>query len=359
MEQDGGGSFGFCGSWREYAPIAFTNLALNLATLGIYRFWAKTRTRQYLWSRSRFIDDRLEWTGTGTELLVGFLLAICLMGIPFLFLQYGAQIMVFSGHEVAAQLCVLAALLMLSYLGGVARMRSLRYRFSRTYWHDIRGGSDDNGFKYGLVFMGRTLLGYLAAGLLTPWAMITLWNSRMSKISFGPHHFVAQGKARPLLGRFLLFYLSPLLLGLLFFAIAGTFGYNIGGVTIYSNLPKIFRIAALIVIMVGVYALLGMITLTYYAAFLREAINNLELEGLRFSFEASTDDWLMLFFGDAGLVIGTLGIGWIFLEYRHWKFFMTHLQAEGEIDLNALTQSQTRQARQGEGLMDAFDVGAF
>jgi uncharacterized membrane protein YjgN (DUF898 family) len=41
-----GDSFAFEGSWREYAPIAFTNLLLTIVTLGIYRFWATTRTRR-------------------------------------------------------------------------------------------------------------------------------------------------------------------------------------------------------------------------------------------------------------------------------------------------------------------------
>src|SRR3546814_5539729 len=65
QERIGGDGFAFEGNWRDYAPIAFTNLLLTIVTLGIYRFWATTRTRRYLWANTRFIDDRLEWTGTG------------------------------------------------------------------------------------------------------------------------------------------------------------------------------------------------------------------------------------------------------------------------------------------------------
>ena len=32
---DQGSAFGFEGSWREFAPIAFTNLLLTIVTLGI------------------------------------------------------------------------------------------------------------------------------------------------------------------------------------------------------------------------------------------------------------------------------------------------------------------------------------
>lgn len=57
-----GDAFEFTGTWRDYLPIALSNLALTIVTLGFYRFWAKARERRYLWSRTRFIDDKLEWT---------------------------------------------------------------------------------------------------------------------------------------------------------------------------------------------------------------------------------------------------------------------------------------------------------
>ncbi len=48
-----------------------------------------------------------------------------------------------------------------------------------------------------------------------------------------------------------------------------------------------------------------------------------------------------------------------FIRYRHWKFFITHMQGYGEVNLDDLTQSQTETSRHGEGLLDAFDVGAI
>ena len=49
-EHDQVSAFSFEGSWREYAPIAFTNLLLIVVTLGVYRFWAKARERVMRWS---------------------------------------------------------------------------------------------------------------------------------------------------------------------------------------------------------------------------------------------------------------------------------------------------------------------
>ena len=78
----------FTGSWREYLPIAVTNALLIICTLGIYRFWAAARQRRYLWSRTEFIDDTLEWTGTGKEMFLGFLIVIAVLAPFFLFIQF-------------------------------------------------------------------------------------------------------------------------------------------------------------------------------------------------------------------------------------------------------------------------------
>jgi hypothetical protein len=47
------------------------------------------------------------------------------------------------------------------------------------------------------------------------------------------------------------------------------------------------------------------------------------------------------------------------VRYRNWHFFIRHLEAGGEIDLATLTQSSTPEPRQGEGLLDALDMGGF
>ena len=104
---------------------------------------------------------------------------------------------------------------------------------------------------------------------------------------------------------------------------------------------------------------LGLIAVAFYAKFYREVVGATRWRSLHFSFEASTMDWVKLLIGDALLVVFTLGLGFVFLSYRHWKFFMTHLEAGGEILLDELTQSQTRTAKHGEGLLDAFDMGAI
>ncbi|MCY4396908.1 MAG: DUF898 family protein, partial [Rhodospirillaceae bacterium] len=59
----------------ELFVIFLVNLALSILTLGIYRFWGRTRIRRYVWSQTSLLGEPLEYTGRGIELFLGFLFA--------------------------------------------------------------------------------------------------------------------------------------------------------------------------------------------------------------------------------------------------------------------------------------------
>ena len=351
-------AFGFDGNWQDFAKIAIPNLLLTIVTLGIYRFWATTRERQYLWSHSRFVDERLEWTGTGKELFLGFVIVLLLFALPVFGIQFVSQALVMRGYEVAGIILGFLPLLAIFYLTGLARFRALRYRLSRTRWRGIRGGSNDQGLTYGLSYMWKTFVGYLPLGLAIPWSMTSLWNERMSKMSFGPYQFESYADPGNVFARFLLFYLSPFIFvvgGVIAGATGALAGYGLGG----SEGAGIGAFTSVIILALFFYIGLGVIAVAFYAKFYREVVGATHWKDLNFSFEASTMDWIKLMIGDALIVVFTLGLGFIFLSYRHWKFMITHLEASGDILLDDLTQSTTETARHGEGLLDAFDVGAF
>lgn len=360
-EHDEQGAFEFLSNWRTFAPIAFTNLLLCIVTLGLYLFWARARERRFLWSNTRFIDARLEWTGTGLELLIGYVIALVLFGIPLGILQFGLQALLLRGYGVLVAAIAITLYLFLLTLAGVAIFRALRYRLSRTYWRGIRGGSDAQGLRYGVNYLWRTLLGTFTFGLMVPWSMVTLWNKRWNDMSFGPLLFDSRARYEPIFGRYMLFYLAPVVLVILgvivgiVAAIAAPGGFKPGS----PGQVQSYAIAFAVIGYILFFVVLGLIALIYYSAFFREAIGHLSLGGLEFEFTARTRDWLMLAIGNFALVIGTLGVGIIFLGYRNWTFFIRHMRAYGEVDLDTLTQSATRAPGQGEGLLDAFDVGAF
>lgn len=351
--------FTFHGRWQEFLPIAATNLLLTIVTLGIYRFWAKTRERRYLWSRTQFIDERLEWAGTGKEMFIGFLIVMAIFVPLLVIVQFGVQALAFRGHALAAGVLGLGTYLAIFYLVGLALFRALRYRLSRTYWHGIRGGSDDGGWNYGVSALWKYVVGFLTFGLLIPWTMVTLWRERWSKMSFGPFAFETGDSppTRGLIGRYLLIYAS------LFIAVGLIFALGAGQVFAFGTPrdPETMRSAlgTAMLVVLGYYVLLSLTSLAYYAAFMRKVIGELGIGDLRFSFEARTMDWVMLILGNFALVIFTLGFGIMYLGYRHWSFYVRHLKVQGEVDLATLTQSTTRLRSDAEGLADAFDIGAI
>lgn len=353
------GAFEFTSNWREFAPVAFTNLLLCIVTLGIYLFWARTRERRFLWSNTRFIDDRLEWTGTGLELLIGYVLAVILFGLPLLGIQFGLQALAIRGYGAAVGGLALLLYLLLLYLAGVAIFRALRYRLSRTYWRGIRGGSDAQGLSFGFSYLWRTIAGSLALGLLIPWSMTTIWNERWNQMSFGPMRFQADAQYGRIFMRYLLFYLVPVAIVVVGVIVGISMARSGGAVaTNPQQLQQTFLIGAIVGYFVF-FIVLGVVALLYYSAYFREAIGQLSLGDLDFEFTASSWDWFKLVLGSAALIIFTLGIGYLFIGYRNWTFFIRHMQAYGEIKVDELTQSATRTPGQGEGLLDAFDVGAF
>ena len=402
-------AFGFAGRWQEFLPIALTNLALTIVTLGIYRFWGQVRERKYLWSKSRFIDANLEWTGTGVELFVGFIMGAILFGIPFFILQFGVQALVLQGYGGTAAIVGFASFVFLYYMIGVAKFRALRYRLSRTYWRGIRGGSDNMGLKYGWSYIWKNVVGWLPGGLLIPWSMVSLWNERWKEMSFGSHRFDSDADFSDLMKRYLLFYLSPIVffVALIVVGIAGGAGLAAFG-GLEGEPPVWLSFAIGLSVVALFYLILPIIWLIFYAKFYRVAVGALTMEKLQFGFGARTKHWIWLFLGDAGLFIlasivvliplgaavaagafggfefpapgqeqldpalqaamtfGVLAVFIVpmlligpFLRYRHWAFFMRHMEAYGEIDVASLTQSETRVNKHGEGLLDALDVGAF
>lgn len=350
-------AFEFHGTWQEYAPIAFTNLLLTIVTLGIYRFWATARTRRYLWSRTRFIDDRFEWAGTGMELFKGAVMVFLLIGLPLIGFNFLIQRLVLNGDGLTAGVLGLAFFLLVYWLVGVARFRALRYRLARTYWRGIRGGSDDPGMAYGVSYMWKNFVGTFALGLLIPWSMVSLWNERWRAMSFGPYKFEANGRVEGLMGRFLLCYAAPFigLIGIFIIVMPIAMASGAGG----GEPNPVTNLIVGLVTVFGFYFLFGLIVLAYYAKFFRQMVEATSLHTLTFGFTASTKDWLKLFLGDAALILFTLGIGVIFLSYRHWAFGVRHLHAFGYVEVDHLTQSTTPELREGEGLLDAFDMGAI
>ncbi len=352
---DNGRGIEFTGNWREYLPIAATNALLIICTLGIYRFWATARQRRYLWSRTHLIDDHLEWTGTGKEMFLGFLVVIAVLAPFLLFIQFLFPALLARGKDAAAAGLFLLFYVGLIYLGGVARFRALRYRLSRSWWHGIRGGSDSPGWSYGAQYIARHALSFMTMFIMFPWAATGLWNERWNKMSFGPLPFRANLNSDGLKLRWALVYLMPIaaiVVGI--GAVAAVMGQSP-----QEAAPNASIGTAVLAVVLFLYLGIPLMTLNWFAKFYRRAAEETKLGDLEFEFDATTMQWLGLFLGNIALAVGTLGFGLTYWGYRNWSFMVRHAHLHGSIAVLGLTQSSTCAPREAEGFADAFDVGAI
>ena len=131
----------FYGPRGRLFRILLANFLLNVVMLGVYRIWAKTRLRRFLWRHTKLLGEPLEYTGTGGELFVGFLIAMAILA-PLIGVASLAQLFV---EHIAVNFVVPVVLFLLT---PVALYRMWRYRFARTLWRGVQFGLDGSSLRY-------------------------------------------------------------------------------------------------------------------------------------------------------------------------------------------------------------------
>lgn len=155
----------FDGPRGQLLWILIRNLLLNALTLGFFRFWAKTHLRRYFWRHTKLLGEPLEYTGTGGELFIGFLIVMAVL-VPLL---GGVSLLQLLVPHFAVQFLVPAVLFALTPL---AVYRMWRYRFTRTLWRGVRFGLDGSSLRYTGLWLGYGALTVVTLGLATPWRRI-------------------------------------------------------------------------------------------------------------------------------------------------------------------------------------------
>ena len=349
--------------------IAVSNSLRTLATLGVYRFWGKTRVRRYLWSRVSFLGDRVEYTGTGRELLIGFVAAIVVLGL------LGGSLV---GIEVAAGIdhplyWIAQAIytVVLVFLVFVAEYRARRYRLSRTEWRSIRFAQDGSSLRYALLAFGWAAVTLLTAGTTYAVYRTRLQRYRTTHTSFGDRRFEFDGRAAELLRTWLLAWLFLLpTLGLTYIWYrAREFRYfaaksRCGALSFSSDLDTgaMYRIviffAVLFLVVIGVlFATILMLAFTTMVMN-PELIGSMRRSGTWLPFDLRAADLVLYVIVIAVFLPVMAVLRILFLIHPLFRDVIPSISVIGEEDYEAIAQSAQSMPRQGEGLADALDVGA-
>lgn len=175
---------------------------LTVVTLGIYRFWAKTRIRKYIWASTSGDGDSFEYTGTGLEKFLGFLIAIVILAIYLGLVQMGLMFFgifmlsepdseaEFIAQFIGSFITVLAVVPLVFF----AQYRARRYRMARTRWRGLRFGMESAAWGYVRTAVGHVLLTIVTLGLLLPRQTFHLEKYMVDRTWFGDGKFLQGGR---------------------------------------------------------------------------------------------------------------------------------------------------------------------
>jgi uncharacterized membrane protein YjgN (DUF898 family) len=344
-------------SSSSFLGLSLRNGLLNLITLTLYRFWGKTEVRRRLWRAVYLNDEPFEYTGRGVELFLGFLIALALIGLPFLLVVFGAQLL---GPAIAA-LVLLPFYVFVGFLAGYGRFTAFRYLTSRTSWRGVRFQLKGSPAAYGWKWWGYSFLTGFSLGWFWPAAQRRLAAPLWDGLRFGDRRFrfdLEAARKERVYGAYAIGWIG-MIVG--YFVMVAVFAVALapmvrqtGGATPAE--PTLAQMGL-------IYLTLGVMTLgyavlfaPYHAAMLRSIARGISFEDVRFRLAIRW--WQIAGLTLSNIALATFSLGFLmpFIEARTLRFLIDRLEAEGRADLSTIRQSADTGPRTGEGIADAFGL---
>lgn len=356
--------------------IALINFLLGLITLTIYRFWAKTNTRKHVWSCIHINGEPLEYTGTGGELFRGFLMVFGLFILPYIVILKTLQLTLGEVHPIVTGLSLLFAFAVY-FLWGFAIYKQRKYQLSRTQWRGIRGTMVGSAMIYSLTYFGSILAKSFSLGWATPVMNMVLQEQIINDMRFGDAAFKFKGRAGLLYPTYALCWILTavfVIAAISFVSYEATTWFGTELSTLFDRIferphaPKpteldyyIFGIIALLVVsaLAIFFIVIPMLWAIYTAKEIRTFATYTRFDGAQFQLSVKAWGMVWLTLSNILLFIITLSIARPFIIQRSMRYMVDRLSLEGTIDIDRIQQSSAALPKRGEGLADAFDLGAW
>ena len=361
-----GGNGGTSGNWQRmvdfrgegwpFFKLLFVNMLLTIITLGVYVFWAKTKVRRYLWSNSHVLGQPLEYTGTGKELFISFIIAMpCLTAGLFL---YQFLLIRWLGRPLFV-LAVVAFCWGVPFLGLLASYLSMRYRLSRTRWRGIRGNLSGSAVTFANKGTGWLLLMFVTFGIATPWVTQRIVNMQLNHVWFGNRRLQFNGPAKELVKSYFLMMLAVLAL----FVISSVIGYSAVedlAIAPQHGDPDMDALSSAVGRFVLAYVIffLGMLVCTayYQATFYQWIIGHMAFGKMAMRSRISGAQVLALRLTNMLIIVFTLGLGLAWTRMRTMRLYLHSIDYKGDLELTSLLQDTQPVPSRGEGLLEALDM---
>jgi uncharacterized membrane protein YjgN (DUF898 family) len=302
----------FKGEGTAFFGILLANWILTILTLGFYYPWARAKQLQYIYSHTTLNKESFSFSGTGAEIFKGF---IKLVGI-YLLVMF-AFFMFISYAEAPILGAVLLYLVIFAFIPFIIH-GSFRYRMSRTSYRGIRFGYRGDRKELTVQFFRDLLFTVLTFGIYSSWLSMNLRAYTHRHIRYGDVEFSneASGSAYFLL--------------------------NLKG-------------TLLTIITLGIYSFWWQKDIFNYY------IDNMKLqkgdEKIAFQSTATGVDFFKLLVTNFLILVFTFGIGAAWIEMRTFRFIFSHIRMTGNINLNAVTQTEAEYNDAfGEDAVDFFNI---
>lgn len=303
----------FHGTVESLFGIQIVNFFLIIITLGIYSFWGRVRVRKFFMSQTEFAGDRFAYHGSGKELLIGFLKAVLVFGVPIVFLIFVRDVL--DVDDLFKAVSAFLASVLGFALYPLAMVGSRRYRLSRTSWRGIRFSFRGRVRTLFYLFLESSILIPLTLGLFYPFFATKKQKFLVNHSYFGNEKFSFDGEGNDLLGSFVL--------------------------SLFLTIPT-----------------LGLCWFWFFAKKQRYFWDHTTFASSRFHSTVPGGDLLFLRATNLFLLLVTLGLGWSWVKVRSIRFFLNYLSFQGPLDLASIAQEAQLTTATGEGLAGFFDLDA-
>lgn len=360
----------FSGARSEFFRLVSRGAAIELITLGFYRFWLATDIRRHLWVNTSVDGDSAEYTGRGKELLIGFLFAMAIL-VPI----YLAYFLVTVEAERYEGFASIPLLISFYAFGQFAIYRARRYRLTRTVWRGVRFWMDGSGWAYAGRAMLWTLLAVLTLGLAWPWRAAALERYKMRHSHYGDLRGDFEGRGWEFFKQaWYLWLIAPfaiLLFPLLPFVYAQfkavewrwwLSGIRFGGVRLESSLP-VNAFHGLYWKVIGWFILLSLVYVIYLGTVIALGTSLLGLgkDGLPQAQALATQMLLVVAMvpGYIALILAVNVVMRLYLVRDMWAVALDSVRVYGiEAMANVAARGDLASAL-GEGFADGLDVAGF
>ncbi len=362
----------YAGGDGALAPLAVRNGVLNLSTLFLYRFWARTDVRDAIWSRITFDGDPLEYAGRPRELFFGALFIAFVILAPLALASFTVEVIRALWNQPLLFLWTPFIYLLARGLVGAAVFRARRYRMRRTLWRGLRFGQTGSAWPFALKSLGLFMLGVLSLGWTIPYRRKVLARHVWRRTTVGDKDFEFEDDGEGVYTLFALGWVLTVVGSIVIPFIASTITLAVVAFVSQSAtdasgtpIPDAGDMTSVLIILpvllsYGLILLFAQFAFSFYeAAMLRWIAAGVRLGGMRFTL--SLDGWrfAMMRLSNALLMVFTLGLAQPIAQARRIRAIIGNLSATWPVDPAQLRAAPAHGRDGGEGLADAFDMGAI